>query len=80
MFLYRLEAKGKGFPSAQIIVLAEGEAQAFDAGEALLERNAAGRIEIAEFAIVEKKRLNAGSGYVIATEGSRTDDNAEETK
>ncbi|MFD2171595.1 DUF3906 family protein [Tumebacillus lipolyticus] len=65
MFLYRLEAKGKGFPDSQVFVLAEDEEQAFAGAEALLEKNALGLIEIAEFAILEKKRAEKGSGYVV---------------
>jgi hypothetical protein len=65
MFLYRLEAKGKGFPPSQVFVLAEDEEKAFAAGEVLLEKNARGLIEIEEFAIVEKKRAEKGSGYVV---------------
>ncbi|TCP55447.1 uncharacterized protein DUF3906 [Tumebacillus sp. BK434] len=65
MFLYRLEAKGKGFPDSQVIVFAEDEEKAFAAGEALLEKNALGLITIDEFAIMEKKRPEKGSGYVV---------------
>ena len=65
MFLYRLEARGEGFADSTVIVLADGEEQAFTQAEALLERGALGLIKIAEFAIVEKKRAEAGSGYAI---------------
>ncbi|HEU4965777.1 MAG TPA: DUF3906 family protein [Bacilli bacterium] len=65
MFLYRLEAKGKGFPATQVIVVAENEEQAFPAAESLLQRNALGLIEVEDLALVEKKRLEHGSGYVI---------------
>ena len=65
MFLYRLEAKGKGFPDSIVIVLAETEEAAFQAADGLLEKNAAGLIEVEQIAIVEKKRVEAGNGYVI---------------
>ncbi|MGZ4031953.1 MAG: DUF3906 family protein [Tumebacillaceae bacterium] len=65
MFLYRLEAKGKGFPRSQVIVLAEDEDAAFQAADALLERNALGLVEIEEIALVEKKRVEAANGYVV---------------
>ncbi|ARU61870.1 hypothetical protein CBW65_13140 [Tumebacillus avium] len=67
MFLYRLEAKGKGFPDSQLFVLAEDEEGAFASAEALLERSALGLITIDEFAIIEKKRAEKGSGYVVET-------------
>jgi len=65
MFLYRLEASGQGFPSSQVVVVAEDEEQAFQAAESLLERNAHGLIQIKDIAIVEKKRLEKGSGYIL---------------
>lgn len=67
MFLYRLEARGDGFADSTVIVIADGEEQAFTQAQALLERNALGLITIAEFAIVEKKRLEPGNGYVVET-------------
>ncbi len=69
MFLYRLEARGTGFPSSQAVVVAEDEEQAFQAAEGLLERNALGFITITDIAIVEKKRIENGSGYVIERDG-----------
>lgn len=65
MFLYRLEASGQGFPASQVVVVAEDEEQAFQAAESLLERNALGLIQIKDMAIVEKKRVDKGSGYVL---------------
>lgn len=72
MFLYRLEATGKGFAPSKVIVLAESEEGAFQAAEALLERNALGLIEVEEFALVEKKRVESGNGYVIEIEGGES--------
>jgi hypothetical protein len=69
MFLYRLEAKGKGFPRSQVIVLAEDEESAFQAADALLERSALGFVEVEDIAIVEKKRVEAANGYAIEIEG-----------
>ena len=65
MFLYRMEAKGKGFPDSIVVVIAESEEAAFKAADGLLEKNAVGLIEVGDIAIVEKKRVLAGSGYVI---------------
>lgn len=65
MFLYRLEAKGQGFRDATVIVAAEDEEQAFQQAEGLLQKNALGLVQVEEFALVEKKRLEKGSGYVI---------------
>lgn len=67
MFLYRLEARGDGFADSTVIVIADGEEQAFTQAQALLERNALGLITIVEFAIVEKKRLEPGNGYAVET-------------
>lgn len=72
MFLYRLEAKGKGFPRSQVVVLAETEEAAFQAADALLERSAIGLIEVEDIALVEKKRVEAANGYVIELEGGTT--------
>lgn len=65
MFLYKFEAKGKGFPRSVIVVMAESDVSAFEAADALLERNALGLIEIEEMALVEKKRAEKSSGFVI---------------
>ncbi|KEO83947.1 DUF3906 family protein [Tumebacillus flagellatus] len=65
MYLYKLEAKGKGFPDAFVIVLAEDEEGAFQAADQLLQRNALGLIEVSEIAIVEKKRAEKANGYVL---------------
>lgn len=69
MFLYRLEAQGEGFAPSVVIVVAEDEEQAFQQAEGLLERNALGFIQITDIAIVEKKRIEKGSGYVIEQNG-----------
>lgn len=65
MFLYRMEARGKGFPDSIVVVIAESEEAAFKAADVLLEKNAAGLIEVGDIAIIEKKRIEAGSGYVL---------------
>src|SRR4051812_21185360 len=62
MFLYRMEAKGKGFPDSIVVVLAESEEAAFKEADGLLEKNAVGLIEVGDIAIVEKKRVEAGNG------------------
>jgi hypothetical protein len=65
MYLYKVEAKGKGFPDAHVIVLAEDEEKAFTAAEDLLQKSALGFIEVTEIAIVEKKRAEKANGYVL---------------
>lgn len=65
MYLYKLEARGKGFSDAFVIVLAEHEEEAFQAADQLLQRNALGLIEVKEIAIVEKKRAEQANGYVL---------------
>ncbi|PWK11251.1 uncharacterized protein DUF3906 [Tumebacillus permanentifrigoris] len=68
MYLYKLEAKGKGFSDAHVIVLAEDEEKAFAAADELLQRNALALIEVQEIAIVEKKRAEKANGYVVEVE------------
>jgi hypothetical protein len=58
VFLYRLEAQGEGFDDSTVIVLADGEKQAFSQAEALLEKSALGLIKITEFAVVEENVWN----------------------
>lgn len=63
MYIYRLEAS-----SAQglfvCVVVAESEAEAFAHAEAYLTREAPGA-EWTDLALIEKKRCQAGSGYVL---------------
>ncbi|ASS76216.1 hypothetical protein CIG75_15555 [Tumebacillus algifaecis] len=48
-----------------MIVIAEDEEKAFASAEDLLQRQAIGLIEIDEIALLEKKRTNSGSGFVV---------------
>jgi len=65
MYLYKLEARGKGFPESTLILVAENEEAAFAAADDVLQKNALAIIEIEDIALVEKKRIEKGNGYVI---------------
>jgi len=65
MFLYRLEASGKGFPPVAVIVLADSDEKAFAYAETQIERDFLGGIEIQEFVIFQKKRVSPGEGYTV---------------
>lgn len=66
MFLYKLEIslKNKG---ACLVVLADSDESAFAYVEGHLVRHYVQLPEVSEIAIVEKKRVEKGSGYVIDT-------------
>lgn len=64
MFLYKLEA---ALPEqvVPVVVLAESDEGAFAAAEELLHRHFVVSPEVKELAIVEKKRVAKGAGYVL---------------
>jgi hypothetical protein len=66
MFLYKLEIKLAG-SNVCLIVLADSDESAFGYAEGHLVRHFIKKPEILETAIVEKKRVEKGSGYVIET-------------
>lgn len=65
MYLYRLEADTSAGPFV-IVIAAEGEAQAFAAAEAHVQRQLLSAPAVTELSIVEKKRIAPGAGYVVA--------------
>ena len=64
MFLYRIEIT---MPDAKVsfIVLAESDAKAFDYAEAHLVRHYIKPPEVLEMVLLEKKRTEKGSGYIV---------------
>lgn len=65
MFLYRLEAVLKSGELLQAVVVEESDIGAFQRGESLIKRQHVTSIEIKEIAIVEKRTLQPGAGYVF---------------
>lgn len=66
MFLYKIEitmTEGK----ATLIVIAESDAKAFEYAEGHLVRHYVKTPEVLESVLLEKKRVEKGSGYVIET-------------
>ncbi|MFM9330421.1 DUF3906 family protein [Paenibacillus mesotrionivorans] len=66
MFLYKLEIKLTGM-NVCLIVLADSDEAAFGYAEGHLVRHFIKKPEVLETVIVEKKRVEKGSGYVIET-------------
>lgn len=64
MYLYRLDAETSEGMLALVLV-AEGEEQAFTAAEEHIERHFLPAPSIGEISIVEKKRITPGTGYII---------------
>lgn len=67
MFLYRIEAQWEDRLQAVAIVAAETDEAAFEYAEQFLEKHYLVLPKLDELSIVEKKRLNKGSGYIIET-------------
>ena len=65
MFLYKIEIELKD-QTAYLILLAPTDEEAFDHVDSHVARHFIKSPEIISAAIVEKKRTEAGSGYVIA--------------
>jgi hypothetical protein len=64
MFLYKVEiALNQGL--VYLIVLAESDERAFGYAESHLTRHFIACPEVKEMAIVEKKRVEKGAGYVV---------------
>lgn len=66
MFLYKIEI---AMPErkAALIVLADSDDKAFEYAEGHLARHYVKSPEVLEMALVEKKRVEKGSGYVLET-------------
>ncbi|MEO3944178.1 DUF3906 family protein [Gorillibacterium sp. CAU 1737] len=69
MFLYKLEA-AMPEQTVPVVVLAETDEGAFAAADELLHRHFVASPEVKELAIVEKKRVAKGAGYVLETVAS----------
>lgn len=67
MFLYKMEIETAD-RKACLIVLADSDESAFAYADGHLVRHFIKTPEIKEMVIVEKKRVEKGSGYVIETE------------
>lgn len=66
MFMYKLEIK-LSETNACLIVLADSDEAAFGYVEGHLVRQYIKKPEVLETVIVEKKRVEKGSGYVVET-------------
>lgn len=64
MLLYKIEVALAG-QTVYLIVAANSDAAAFDCAEGHLVRHFVKRPDVREMAIVEKKRIEQGCGYVI---------------
>lgn len=64
MYLYKLEFQ-IGEKTVHVIVAADSDEQAFKYADAELEKHFITMPNIAEAAIVEKKSVRKGTGYVI---------------
>lgn len=64
MFLYKIEVE-LADKMAYLIILSETDEKAFDVVESHIERHFIKKPEIRSIALVEKKRTQAGNGYVI---------------
>lgn len=66
MFLYKVESQLED-QIVFLIVLAENDEKAFEYAEANLARHFIKTPAVKEILVVEKKRVEKGSGYVIET-------------
>ncbi|NDI36405.1 DUF3906 family protein [Chengkuizengella sediminis] len=66
MFLYKLEIQLED-QLTFLVVIAESDEKAFDYAESSLAVHFVKMPKVLESCIVEKKRLDKGSGYVIET-------------
>ena len=64
MYLYRLEAETSS-GALVLIIVAEGEEQAFAAAEEQVQRHSLPAPKLLELVVVEKKRISPGAGYVV---------------
>ncbi|WP_426452333.1 DUF3906 family protein [Paenibacillus sp. S-38] len=64
MFMYKIEVQLQK-ETVYVVLMAEDDAQAFDALEETLVRHYAPSPEVVDAGILEKKRAVKGSGYVI---------------
>ncbi|WP_438448587.1 DUF3906 family protein [Gorillibacterium sp. sgz5001074] len=67
MFLYKIEITMPEGKKAALIVLADSDAKAFEYAEGHLARHYIKAPEVLEMVMLEKKRVEKGSGYVIET-------------
>lgn len=67
MFLYKMEVAFEGAGSAVLIVMSDSDEGAFRYAESHLDRHYLAAPPVKEMVIVEKKRPEKGSGYVIET-------------
>ena len=66
MFLYKLEREVESEAGViQAVVVADTDERAFESAEALLLRHFGKPVIPSASALVEKKRIEQGSGYVI---------------
>ncbi|QZT33920.1 DUF3906 family protein [Caldalkalibacillus thermarum TA2.A1] len=63
-YLYRLELTVNGQP-VEVVVAARSHEQAFAIAEVEVEKSCLQLPQIEEMAIVEKKRIGRGSGFVV---------------
>lgn len=67
--MYRIEIETND-QSAYLIVLSESDEKAFEYAEDHLVRHFVKKPEVKQLSIVEKKRVQAGSGYLIETKNN----------
>ncbi|GAB2700130.1 DUF3906 family protein [Paenibacillus thermoaerophilus] len=64
MFMYRVEAELED-KSVALVVIAESDAAAFAHAEVTLEKYYIAPPKVRSMAVIEKKRIEKGAGYVI---------------
>lgn len=68
MYLYKIEVELRD-RNIHLVLLADQDKEAFDQIEGLLARYYVKMPEVLEAAIVEKKRVSKGAGYVLDVHG-----------
>ncbi|WP_139492078.1 DUF3906 family protein [Brevibacillus dissolubilis] len=65
LFMYHVQVDTKDKGRLSVIVLSPDDEQAFDYAERELEKHYLSAPELTEAALFEKRRVQAGSGYVV---------------
>jgi hypothetical protein len=65
VFLYKIQIRHENGDSSTVVVMAENDEKAFSSAENQLDRHFVKPKKALEIAMIEKKRADKGSGYVI---------------
>jgi hypothetical protein len=65
VFLYKIEIRHEDGDSSTVVVIAESDEKAFSSAENQLDRHFIKPKKAIEIAMIEKKRAEKGSGFVI---------------